>query len=146
MDLSTMDVRTLTLLGSGLCTMASMHFTSQLIGQHLFYWKNPSQQKLIIIIICMAPLYAMTSFCGLAEIKGSEVLFTFLHSIKECYEALVRGSILSLVTSEFSLVHRSKDHRFCKLGPRGMTETHLFVHFYGSQFFYPCIKCEDLTG
>lgn len=92
MDFSSLDVRTLTLLGAGLCTMASMHFTSQLVGQHMFYWKNPAQQKLIIIIICMAPIYAVTSFFGLAEIKGSEILFTFLESIKECYEALVRGS------------------------------------------------------
>jgi hypothetical protein len=93
MDFSSMDVRTLTLLGAGLCTMASMHFTSQLIGQHLFYWRDPAQQKKIIIIICMAPIYAITSFFGLAEMKGGELLFTFLESIKECYEALVRGLI-----------------------------------------------------
>ncbi len=84
-----MDGRTLTLLGSGLCTMASVHFTTQLVSQHLFYWKNPAQQRLIIVIVCMAPVYALTSFFGLAEIKGSEVLFTVLESIKECYEALV---------------------------------------------------------
>lgn len=97
MDFSSLDVRTLTLLGAGLCTMASMHFTSQLVGQHMFYWKNPAQQKLIIIIVCMAPIYAVTSFFGLAEIKGSEILFTFLESIKECYEALVRGSSLFIL-------------------------------------------------
>jgi Mn2+/Fe2+ NRAMP family transporter len=89
MDITQMDGRTLTLLGSGLCTMASVHFTTQLVSQHLFYWKNPAQQRLIIVIVCMAPVYALTSFFGLAEIKGSEVLFTVLESIKECYEALV---------------------------------------------------------
>jgi len=97
MDFASMDVRTLTLLGAGLCTMASMHFTSQLIGQHLFYWKNPAQQKLIITIICMAPIYAVTSFFGLAEMRGGEILFTFLESIKECYEALVIWAFLSLM-------------------------------------------------
>ncbi len=96
-----MDGRTLTLLGSGLCTMASVHFTTQLVSQHLFYWKNPVQQRLIIVIVCMAPIYALTSFFGLAEIKGSEVLFTVLESIKECYEALV--SILIAFFGPFSV-------------------------------------------
>jgi hypothetical protein len=97
MDITQMDGRTLTLLGSGLCTMASVHFTTQLVSQHLFYWKNPAQQRLIIVIVCMAPVYALTSFFGLAEIKGSEVLFTVLESIKECYEALVIACFLSLL-------------------------------------------------
>jgi hypothetical protein len=99
MDITQMDGRTLTLLGSGLCTMASVHFTTQLVSQHLFYWKNPAQQRLIIVIVCMAPIYALTSFFGLAEIKGSEVLFTVLESIKECYEALVIACFLSLLYS-----------------------------------------------
>jgi hypothetical protein len=99
MDITQMDGRTLTLLGSGLCTMASVHFTTQLVSQHLFYWKNPVQQRLIIVIVCMAPIYALTSFFGLAEIKGSEVLFTVLESIKECYEALVIACFLSLLYS-----------------------------------------------
>jgi hypothetical protein len=97
MDFKSMDVRTLTLLGAGMCTVASMHFTSQLVGQHLFYWNNRAQQKLIIIIILMAPIYAVTSFFGLAQIQGSEIFFTFLESIKECYEALVIASFLNLM-------------------------------------------------
>uniref|UniRef100_A0A7I4CTU3 Uncharacterized protein n=1 Tax=Physcomitrium patens TaxID=3218 RepID=A0A7I4CTU3_PHYPA len=97
MDFKSMDVRTLTLLGAGMCTIASMHFTSQLVGQHLFYWNNRAQQKLIIIIILMAPIYAVTSFFGLAQIQGSEIFFTFLESIKECYEALVIASFLNLM-------------------------------------------------
>jgi len=37
----------------------------------------------------MAPIYAVVSFIGLLEVKGSETFFLFLESIKECYEALV---------------------------------------------------------
>lgn len=79
----------LTLFGSAFCVMLTMHFTVQLLSQHLFYWKNPKEQKAIIIIILMAPIYAMDSFVGLLDIRGSKAFFMFLDSIKECYEALV---------------------------------------------------------
>lgn len=88
-DLSIMDRGQLTLMGSGLCVMLTMHFTVQLLSQHLFYWKNPKEQKAIIIIILMAPIYAIDSFVGLLDIQGSKAFFLFLDSIKECYEALV---------------------------------------------------------
>lgn len=86
----------------GLCVMLSMLFTIQLLSQHLFYWKNPKEQKAIIIIILMAPLYAVVSFVGLVDFFGSEAFFMFLESIKECYEALVI-SLLVLFTCIVSL-------------------------------------------
>lgn len=79
----------LTVLGSAFCTMLTMHFTVQLLSQHLFYWKKPKEQKAIIIIILMAPIYALDSFAGLLDIRGSKAFFMLLDSIKECYEALV---------------------------------------------------------
>jgi hypothetical protein len=84
-----MDPATLTLLGAAGCVMLTMHFTVQLVSQHLFYWKNPKEQKAILIIVLMAPLYAISSFVGLLDIQGSKTFFTFLDAVKECYEALV---------------------------------------------------------
>uniref|UniRef100_A0A803NY06 Uncharacterized protein n=1 Tax=Cannabis sativa TaxID=3483 RepID=A0A803NY06_CANSA len=92
MDFSSMSPAQMTLLGSASCVMLSMHFTIQLLSQHLFYWKNPKEQKAIITIILMAPLYAVVSFVGLVDIQGSKAFFMFLESIKECYEALVSGA------------------------------------------------------
>ena len=89
MDLTKMDAPTLTLLGAACCVMLSMHFTVQLVSQHLFYWKNAKEQKAILIIVLMPPLYAITSFVGLLDIKGSKTFFTCFESVKECYEALV---------------------------------------------------------
>lgn len=89
MDLSTLNPEQLTVVGSGFCVMLTMHYTMQLLSQHLFYWKNPKEQKAIVIIILMAPLYAVDSFVGLLDIKGSKEFFMFLDSVKECYEALV---------------------------------------------------------
>lgn len=92
MDITTLNPGQLTLMGSAFCTMITMHFTLQLLSQHLFYWKNPKEQKAIIIIILMAPIYAIDSFVGLLDIQGSKAFFMFLDSIKECYEALVSAS------------------------------------------------------
>lgn len=44
----------------------------------------------------MAPLYAIDSFVGLLDIQGSKAFFMLLDSIKECYEALVSGSNLTM--------------------------------------------------
>ncbi|XBJ00942.1 hypothetical protein VPH35_020709 [Triticum aestivum] len=103
MDLTKMDPPTLTLLGAACCVMLSMHFTVQLVSQHLFYWKNPKEQKAILIIVLMPPLYAITSFAGLLDIKGSKTFFTCLESVKECYEALVIAKFLALMYSYLNI-------------------------------------------
>ncbi|KAJ3675647.1 hypothetical protein LUZ60_004689 [Juncus effusus] len=103
MDLTKMDPPTLTLLGSACCVMLSLHFTFQLISQHLFYWKNPKEQKAILIIVSMAPLYAIDSFVGLLDIQGSKAFFTFLDSVKECYEALVIAKFMALMYSYLNI-------------------------------------------
>jgi hypothetical protein len=102
-DLTAMDPQTLTLLGAAFCVMLSMHFTVQLTSQHLFYWKNPKEQMAIIIIVLMAPIYAIDSFVGLLDIQGSKVFFTFLDSVKECYEALVIAKFMALMYSYLNI-------------------------------------------
>ncbi|THG00709.1 hypothetical protein TEA_025457 [Camellia sinensis var. sinensis] len=99
MDITTMNRGQITLLGSAICVMLTMHFTIQLLSQHLFYWKNPKEQKAIIIIILMAPIYAIVSFVGLVDFRGSKPFFLYLDSIKECYEAFVIAKFLLLMYS-----------------------------------------------
>lgn len=93
----------MTLFGSACCSMLTMHFTVQLLSQHLFYWKNPKEQKAIIIIILMAPIYAIDSFVGLLDIQGSKAFFLLLDSIKECYEALVIAKFMALMYSYLNI-------------------------------------------
>ncbi|CAM8991829.1 unnamed protein product [Rhodiola kirilowii] len=83
--------------------MLAMHFTIQLLSQHLFYWKNPKEQKAILIIILMAPIYAITSFVGLLDFQGSKTFFMLLESIKECYEALVIAKFMALMYSYLNI-------------------------------------------
>ncbi|EYU33408.1 hypothetical protein ABFS82_13G079700 [Erythranthe guttata] len=92
-----MDRGQFTLMGSTVCVMLSLHFSIQLVSQHYLSWKKPKEQKAIIIIVLMAPLYAIDSYVGLLDIRGSTTFFTFLDSIKECYEALVMAKFLGLM-------------------------------------------------
>ncbi|OIT40049.1 PREDICTED: transmembrane protein 184C-like [Nicotiana attenuata] len=103
MDFASMDSAQLTMVGSGFSALLSMHFTIQLLSQHLFYWKNPKEQKAIIMIIIMAPLYAVDSFVGLLDIRGSKAFFMFLDSVKECYEAVAIAKFLALMYSYLNI-------------------------------------------
>ncbi|KAK4858107.1 hypothetical protein QYF36_011167 [Acer negundo] len=51
----------------------------------------------------MAPIYAIVSFVGFLDIKGSKPFFTFLESIKECYEALVIAKFIALMYSYLNI-------------------------------------------
>ncbi|KAL3519662.1 hypothetical protein ACH5RR_017811 [Cinchona calisaya] len=103
MDITKMDRVQITTAGSGFCVLLTIHFTVQLLSQHLFYWKNPKEQKAILIIILMAPVYAVDSFVGLLDFQGSKPFFMFLDSIKECYEALVIAKFLALMYSYLNI-------------------------------------------
>ncbi|XP_062087332.1 uncharacterized protein LOC133794152 [Humulus lupulus] len=123
MDFSQLSPPQMTLLGSASCVMLSMHFTIQLLSQHLFYWKNPKEQKAIIIIILMAPLYAIVSFVGLVDIQGSKAFFMFLESIKECYEALVIAKFMALM---YSFLNISISNNIVPDGIKGRQIHHSF--------------------
>ncbi|XVF25884.1 hypothetical protein REPUB_Repub13aG0252400 [Reevesia pubescens] len=103
MDFSHLSRGQIILMGSGVCVALTMHFTLQLLSQHLFYWKNPKEQKAILIIILMAPIYAIVSFVGLLDIRGSKAFFMLLESVKECYEALVIAKFLALMYSYLNI-------------------------------------------
>ncbi|VFQ58593.1 unnamed protein product [Cuscuta campestris] len=65
--------------------------------RHYFSWKKPKEQSAILVIIFMAPLYAVVSYIGLMDSPESKMLFTFLKTVKECYEALVIAKFLGLM-------------------------------------------------
>lgn len=51
----------------------------------------------------MAPLYAIDSFVGLLDIRGSKEFFMFLDSVKECYEAVAIAKFLALMYSYLNI-------------------------------------------
>ncbi|KAF5814907.1 putative organic solute transporter subunit alpha/Transmembrane protein [Helianthus annuus] len=86
-----------TLFGSGACVAITVILSLKLLIDHVLNWKKPKEQKAIVVIILMAPIYAIDSYVGLIEIRGSETFFELLDSIKECYEALVMAKFLALL-------------------------------------------------
>jgi hypothetical protein len=93
----------LTLMGTTICVMLTMHFSVQLASEHMMHWTKPKEQKAIMVIILMAPIYAIDSFVGLLDFQGSKPFFMFLDSIKECYEALVIAKFLALLYSYLNI-------------------------------------------
>lgn len=96
-----METAQITLIGSTICLMITLQFSIQLVSQHYLSWKNPKEQKAIIVIVLMAPLYAIDSYAGLIDVQGSSTFFTFLESVKECYEALVSNGYIDISISLF---------------------------------------------
>ncbi|XP_057764608.1 uncharacterized protein LOC130985579 [Salvia miltiorrhiza] len=103
MDFANMDRRQLTLAGAGFSVMLSLHYSFQLVSQHLFYWKNPKEQRAILIILLLPPVYAVTSFFGFIDRAGSKPFFMLLDSVKECYGALAIAAFLGLMYSYSNL-------------------------------------------
>ncbi|XP_071719952.1 uncharacterized protein [Rutidosis leptorrhynchoides] len=103
MDISSFNREELTLLGAGACTMLALHFSSQLASQHLYYWKKPNEQRAIMIIILLAPIYTINAFVGVLDLKESNSFFVLLDLVKECYEALVIAKFLELLYSYLNL-------------------------------------------
>ncbi|KAJ0018841.1 hypothetical protein Pint_10716 [Pistacia integerrima] len=139
MDLSRMSREQITLVGVGFCVMVTMHFTVQLLSQHLFYWKNPKEQKAIVIIILMAPIYAVDSFVGLLDIRGSKAFFMLLDSVKECYEALVIAKFMALM---YSYLNISISNNIVPDGIKGR-EIH---HSFPMTLFQVCVVLYSLCG
>ena len=81
----------------GICCAVSVLLSSVLIFRHRQNWANPRQQQLITLIILMVPLFAIDSYIGLLDMRASESMVLFLDSVKECYEAVVISSFLSLM-------------------------------------------------
>ncbi|KAF9590266.1 hypothetical protein IFM89_032044 [Coptis chinensis] len=130
MDFSSLNRGQIILLGTSSCVVLTVLFTVLLLLQHLSNWTNPKEQKAIVIIILMAPIYAVVSFVGLVDFMGSATFFTFLESIKECYEALVIAKFLALM---YSFLNISISKNIVPDGIKGR-EIH---HSFPMTFFQP---------
>jgi len=89
----------------GVAMLLSVLLSAALIMQHRRYYATPFEQRLIILIILMVPIFAINSFVGLftlyetkfSRIEQSEYLDTALDGIKECWEAVTIWAFLRLM-------------------------------------------------
>lgn len=76
-------------------TVLSVLTSGYVVLNHLKNWNHPGRQRNALIIICMAPLYAVDCCAGLYELEEGEVVADILDMTKECYEALCLHAFLA---------------------------------------------------
>lgn len=76
----------------GICAIAASFIACYQIYQHLQHYFCPSEQRWIIRILCIVPIYALTSWCSLMFWEFS----IYFDSIRDVYEAFVIYNFLCL--------------------------------------------------
>lgn len=79
---------------SGVFVWLSLIITGHQIYQHLKYYTNPSEQRWIVRILFIVPIYAFDSWLSLLFFEQS--YYVYFDSIRDCYEAFVIYNFLSL--------------------------------------------------
>ncbi|KAH7732057.1 Organic solute transporter Ost-alpha [Aphelenchoides avenae] len=79
---------------AGFFTWAALLITSHHIYQHLRWYSCPSEQRWIVRILFIVPIYSFDSWLSL--IFFNEEVYVYFNSIRDCYEAFVIYSFLSL--------------------------------------------------
>lgn len=79
---------------AGICTLLAVCITSHQIYEHLRYYTCPSEQRWIVRILFIVPIYSIDSWLCLMFFTNNA--YIFFNSIRDCYEAFVIYSFLSL--------------------------------------------------
>ncbi|XP_068761433.1 transmembrane protein 184B-like [Montipora capricornis] len=79
---------------SGFFVWLSLIITCHQIYHHLKYYTNPSEQRWIVRILFIVPIYAFDSWLSLLFFEQS--YYVYFDSIRDCYEAFVIYNFLSL--------------------------------------------------
>ncbi|CAJ0942845.1 unnamed protein product, partial [Mesorhabditis belari] len=79
---------------AGLFTLGALFITSHQIYQHLRWYSCPTEQRWIVRILFIVPIYAFDSWLSLVFFHNN--VYIYFNSIRDCYEAFVIYSFLSL--------------------------------------------------
>ncbi|XP_067406966.1 transmembrane protein 184A [Emydura macquarii macquarii] len=80
---------------SGIFVWSALILTFHQIYMHLRNYTMPNEQRYIIRILFIVPIYAFDSWLSLLLI-GSHQYYVYFNSVRDCYEAFVIYSFLSL--------------------------------------------------
>lgn len=80
---------------AGLFTWAALLITVYQIYQHLRCYSNANEQRWIVRILFIVPIYAFDSWISLLSFNKNN-LYIYYNTIRDCYEAFVIYSFLSL--------------------------------------------------
>ncbi|CAI5499676.1 unnamed protein product [Closterium sp. Naga37s-1] len=94
-----LDPRRLTLLIAGMVTLVASNLCVNLIGRHTREWTKPREQRAVMVLVGLAPVVALDSYFGLAEMPGYEWQVALLHLLKDCYVAYGMSEFLALLSA-----------------------------------------------
>ncbi|XP_059609190.1 transmembrane protein 184B isoform X1 [Phlebotomus argentipes] len=80
---------------AGAFVWVALFLTCQQIYQHLRWYTNPQEQRWIVRILFIVPIYATYSWISLLFFN-SESVYVYFFTVRDCYEAFVIYNFLSL--------------------------------------------------
>ncbi|XP_058465929.1 transmembrane protein 184B isoform X1 [Malaya genurostris] len=80
---------------AGIFVWIALFITCQQIYQHLRWYTNPQEQRWIVRILFIVPIYATYSWISLLFFN-SESVYVYFFTVRDCYEAFVIYNFLSL--------------------------------------------------
>jgi len=80
---------------AGACVWAAIFVTCHQIYQYLRFYTNPAEQRWIVRILFIVPLYAFVSWLSLLFFSYDNY-YVYFYAIRDCYEAFVIYNFLSL--------------------------------------------------
>ncbi|XP_034175340.2 transmembrane endosomal protein isoform X1 [Osmia lignaria lignaria] len=80
---------------AGVFVWLALFLTCQQIYQHLRWYTNPAEQRWIVRILFIVPIYATYSWVSLVFFN-SESYYVYFFTVRDCYEAFVIYNFLSL--------------------------------------------------
>merc|ERR1719423_570665 len=80
---------------SGACAWAAILITCHQIYQYLRWYTNPAEQRWIVRILFIVPIYAFESWLSLLFFRGNSY-YVYFNAVRDCYEAFVIYNFLAL--------------------------------------------------
>ncbi|XP_069784432.1 transmembrane protein 184A isoform X2 [Narcine bancroftii] len=80
---------------SGICVWAALIVTFHQIYLHLRHYSKPNEQRYILRILFIVPIYSFDSWLSLLLISNDQY-YVYFDSVRDCYEAFVIYNFLSL--------------------------------------------------
>jgi len=80
---------------AGVCVWAAIIITCHQIYQYLRFYTNPAEQRWIVRILFIVPLYAFVSWLSLLFFSYDNY-YVYFYAVRDCYEAFVIYNFLSL--------------------------------------------------
>jgi len=123
---------------SGAFTLLTIIWTAVMVFGHAAHFNKPEQQKYIIRILLMAPIYAVDSWLSLLLRRESQWA-TFFDISRDCYEAYAIFSFFKLLVSYMGgqeAVQSLTSHK----APQNYAFPFSFVRLNGRQFYYRCLQ------